>query len=60
MAKNDALVEKLWSLQALGSAAWSGQAGHWGTEGKVGAVWVQTYLCLWSFTCRGVAGDGAV
>lgn len=54
MAKNDALVEKLWSSPVLGSAVWSGLAGHWSTEGKVGAVCAQTYfLCLWSFTCNG-------
>lgn len=49
-AKNDAF-EKLWDLQVLGSAAWSGHAGDEGTEGKVRAVCVHTYfLCLWSFT----------
>lgn len=58
VARNDALVEKLWSLQTLGSGGWSRQAGHWGAAGKVGADCVQMYLlCLRSSSCNGMDGD---
>lgn len=45
VARNHALVEKLWSLQMLGSGGWSKQAGHWGAEGKAGLIMSKHISC---------------